>query len=130
MTHETTQIILRLYGPSSTSEETLADDTQRLRRELVELSLHSVEFGRDSTAMPSGARAADLVSVGELVVTIATSTVAVKGLVDIVHSWVDRQKSRVVRLSIDDDVLEITGMSSRQAIELAHRWADRHVGND
>jgi hypothetical protein len=110
-------------GPEADTEE-LETLTVRLRRELAEIDLESVEDRRDTQA-PPGARAVDPASLGALLVTMAEPLTVLPPLVAAVSSLVSAGR-RSARLEIDGDVLDVTGLSSADQRALISSWIRRH----
>ena len=61
---------------------------------------------------PPGTRAVDFVALGTLVITVAQSQLLV-AVVSTVRSWLGSHPQRSIKLEIDGDVLEMTGLSSK-----------------
>ncbi len=100
--------------------------TRRLRSALLDLDVDSVELAAGGPA-PEGAKSADLVSVGELVVVLGAQRYLLRAVVDTTAAWLARQQARGVKLTIDGNTLELSGVPSRELRELVERWLDRHT---
>jgi hypothetical protein len=100
--------------------------TVQLRRELLQLDVDSVDAAHDG-APPPGARAAELATLGALVVTITRSQL-LPAVVATVQSWLARSRRRSIKLVIAGDVLEVTGAGSAEQRRLADEWLRRHEG--
>jgi hypothetical protein len=111
-------------GPDDDAEQ-VADATLRLRRELLELDVEAVEVPRAGEA-PPGTRAVELAALGALVVTVAQSDL-LGPIVAAVRSWLAGQQQRSIKLELDGDVLELTGLSSKDQQRLADEWLRRHT---
>jgi hypothetical protein len=112
-------------GPGADAEE-LDALTAQLQCELQELDLDAVERVRQGQA-PPGARAIDVLALGTLLVTIA-KPVVLSSAVEVVRSWLSgRQRS--VKLEIDGDVLEVTGLSTADQRVLISAWLARNAGS-
>ena len=98
----------------------------RLREWLLPLSIESAEFTVASQA-PSGSRSAGMFIAGVLTVVVARSSELFTKLIDVVQSWLSRSGARSVRLELDGDVLEVTGISREDQRELIRTWIDRHT---
>jgi hypothetical protein len=92
-----------VVGPESDAEE-VAEATQRLRRELLDLDVEAVGLERAGEP-PPGTRAADVMALGALVVSVAKSQVLVS-IVAAVRSWLGGQQQKSIKLQLDGDVLE------------------------
>ena len=112
-------------GPGHDAEE-LAELTQRLRDELLELDVDAVEPAT-SGAAPDGAKGLELLAVGGLVVRFAMKTTVLRSVVDSVVGWLGRQQARSVKLTLDGDTLELTGVSSDEQRRLIELWVARHA---
>jgi hypothetical protein len=121
----TTLGIQLAVGPDDDSEE-VAEATLRLRRELLDLDVEAVEVPRAGEP-PPGTRAVELAALGALVVTVAQSNLLAP-IVATVRSWLAGQQQRSIKLELDGDVLELTGVSSKEQQRLADEWLRRHEG--
>ena len=74
---------------------------------------------------PPGTKAVEVAALGALIVGVAKSQVLVN-VVAAVRSWLGGQQQRSVRLELDGDVLELTGVSSKEQRRLADEWLQRH----
>jgi hypothetical protein len=99
--------------------------TMQLWRELSELDLDSVERVRQGAA-PAGARAADVLALGTLLVAMAKPLAALPAVVGVIRTWLAGRGERSVKLEIDGDVLEVTGLTSDDQRRLISSWIDRH----
>ncbi len=113
------------FGPDDDAEQ-VAEATLGLRRELLELDVDAVEPPRTGEA-PPGSRAAEVAALGALVVTVAQSGMLTP-VVAAVQSWLARSPPRSVKLELDGDVLEVSGVSSRDQQRLVDEWLRRHAG--
>jgi uncharacterized protein YjiS (DUF1127 family) len=57
---------------------------------------------------------------------LAQSSGLLTALIETVRSWVSLGGARSVRIEIDDDELEVTGVSRSDQRELIQAWIDRH----
>jgi hypothetical protein len=112
-------------GPDTDAEE-IAEATLQLRRELLDLDVEAVELPRAGEA-PPGTRAVELAALGALVVTIAKSPLLVP-VVAAVRSWLAGAPDRTIKLELDGDVLELSGLSSNEQRRLTDEWLRRHTG--
>ena len=112
-------------GPGADPEE-LAELTQRLRGELLDLDVDAVEVPRGGAA-PEGAKAAELLALGELIVSFAASAPILQSIVGVTSAWLGRQQARSVKLTLDGDTLELTGVSSEEQSRLTELWIARHA---
>ena len=117
---------LRLEGDAGTPPEDLAEMTQRLRQEVLELDVRSA---RPMTAgeAPPGARAAELALLGSLLVTLARSPEMLKAVIAAVQAWLGGQRARSVELQIGGDTLKVSGVSSVEQQRLIELFVERHA---
>jgi hypothetical protein len=126
MTDGPVRVAVRLDpGPGADGQE-LDELTTRLRRQLLELDVRSVDRPRAGEA-PPGTRAAELVALGGLLITLATPEV-LKAVVGLVQSWVATRQGRSVELRIGEDTLTVTGVSSDEQRRLVELFVARHAG--
>lgn len=113
-------------GPDHDPEE-LLELTQRLRGELLELDVESVGLGADGEA-PAGAKGAELLAFGGLAIQLAALKAPIlRSVVDATVAWLGRQQARSVKLTLDGDTLEVTGVSSDEQGRLVEQWVARHA---
>jgi hypothetical protein len=103
----------------------LAELTDQLRQELLELDVLAVELVTGGAA-PAGSKGVDAQAVGGLVVGLTGSGSLLHKVIDTVLAWVTRGGQRSVRLELDGDPLEVTGVSAHQQRELISMWIERH----
>jgi hypothetical protein len=110
-------------GPDADAEE-VADATLQLRRELLDLDVEAVELTAAGEP-PPGTRAVELAALGALVVTVAQSPL-LGPVVAAVRSWLAGAPQRSIKLELDGDTLELTGLSSKEQQRLVDEWLHRH----
>ena len=74
---------------------------------------------------PEGTRAIELVALGTLVVALAKSDV-LAAVINAVSSWLSRDRQRSIKLELDGDVLELTGLPSADQRRMTEVWLARH----
>ena len=116
---------IQLDVDESDAEE-LAELTARLRRELLQLDVDSVEQSVAGDA-PPGAKAVDLMVIGTLLVNLGRSAGAITSVVRAVQGWVGTSSLRTVKLELDGDSIELTGVKSRDQERLIDLWIERHA---
>jgi uncharacterized protein YidB (DUF937 family) len=122
---EQSQVSLQVEaGPDADAEE-VAEATAQLRRELLELDVDSVKVPEGGPP-PPGSKAAEVLAIGSLIVTLVKST-GLGAVVHTIQSWISRQQQRSVKLAIDGDTLEVTGVSSDEQRRLIDEWIARHA---
>ena len=112
-------------GPDSDAEE-LAELTRRLRGQLLELDVDTVEPATGGEA-PAGSKGVELLAIGGLVIQFAMKSEVLKSVVDATTAWLGRQQGRSVKLTLDGDTLEVTGVSSDEQRRLVDLWVARHA---
>jgi hypothetical protein len=103
----------------------LAQLTYRLRAELLGLDVHAVEVAASGES-PEESKGGGLVAAGGLLVRFAGRDVLLS-IVGNVGSWLARQRRRSIKLTLDGDSLELTGVSSAQQDRLIDLWMTRHA---
>ncbi|GAA2831707.1 caspase family protein [Nonomuraea rubra] len=121
MVSETVQLRLRVVDAAADPQE-LDEATARLREELLELDV--VAGTAEAGEIPEGARAVLSFTVGGLVIALA-GTELLASIVNAVTAWLNRHQHRSVKLEIDGDVLELTGIPSKEQREFADVWLRR-----
>ena len=110
-------------GPDADPEE-VAEATLQLRRELLDLDVEAVELPRGG-APPPGTRAVELAALGALVVTVGQSPL-LGPVLAAVRSWLAGSPQRSIKLELDGDTLELSGLSSNEQRRLVDEWLGRH----
>ena len=104
------------------------ESTTKLRREILNLNVHTVERPSAGDA-PPGTRAIDLAQIGTLLVTLTSTATAVATLVTAVRSWLEaRPGGGTVKMQIGGDTLEISGTLSEEQKRLVATWIAAHTG--
>jgi hypothetical protein len=106
--------------------EELAELAQGLRSELLQLDVDAVALARDGGA-PDGAKGIELFAFGGLVVHLGLSSTVLSAVVETTVAWLGRRRTRSVKLTLDDDTLEVTGISSAEQSRLIEQWVARHA---
>ena len=109
-------------APDADAEE-IAESTSRLRRELLDLDVDAVDTVRAGEP-PAGARAVDVAALGSLLVTAGPQ--ALGSILNVIRAWLSHSPQRSIRLELDGDTLELTGVSADQQRHLADEWLRRH----
>jgi hypothetical protein len=126
---ETSQLFMSIDPEPGEDEEQRAWLAGQLREELLQLDVHRVDAVHGGEA-PGGTRSGPWTAVGALLVTLAGDSGALAGLIDAVKSWLSRVGGRTAKLELDGDVLELTGVSSRQQQQLIDAWLARQRDAD
>lgn len=111
-------------GPDGDADE-VAQATLQLRRELLDLDVDAVEMPKTGEA-PQGSRAVDLTALGALAVNMAESQL-LTAVIATIRSWLTASSRRGIKLELDGDVLELTGVSSSDQRRLTDEWLKRHT---
>ena len=115
---------IQLAVGADTDAEEVAEATLQLRRELLDLDVEAVEQPRAGQP-PPGTRAVELAALGALAVTVTQSGL-LSPVVAAVRAWLARSPQRSIKLELDGDVLELTGLSSNEQRRLTDEWLRRH----
>ncbi|HEX2322729.1 MAG TPA: hypothetical protein VHJ18_27440 [Streptosporangiaceae bacterium] len=126
MSTDLAKLGISLMSAQDADAEAVAEATRQLRREILELDVDSVDSPR-TEAPPLGSRAVDVTALGALVVTIA-QTPLLGEIVEAARSWLARSRQGTIKLELDGDVLELTGISSDEQRRLTDEWLRRHQG--
>lgn len=126
MGHEHGALALEVKASGDIDSEELSALVRRLRSELLELDVDAV---RPVTAgdAPSGAKGIELLTLGGLLIDFVLQPEMLSSIVKGVHSWLRRQSEHSVKLTLDGDSLEVTGVSSEQQDRLIDLWVARHA---
>ncbi|HEY6793079.1 MAG TPA: caspase family protein [Kineosporiaceae bacterium] len=117
-----TRLVLQVDGEGDPEE--LARFTNGLRQELLNLDVAAVD--QVAERPPLGARAAETVALGTLIVSVAQSQV-LAAIINAVTAWLSHRPQRTVRLTVDGDVLELSGLPSKERQRLADQWLQRRA---
>ena len=119
------ELSVELQAESDTDAEELTQITGRLRAELLDLDVDTVRQPVLGEA-PEDAKGAGLLAAGELVVGLVATPVVLASIIDAVRSWLGRNRARSVKLTLDGDALEVSGVSSAEQDRLIDLWVSRH----
>jgi len=119
------ELHLELRLPDGADAEELDTATARLRGDLLDLDVDRVERVASGEA-PPGARAAEIAALGELLLHLARNAEAITSVVASLQAWLSRDAGRSVKLEMDGESLEVTGISSREQERLISAWIERH----
>jgi hypothetical protein len=118
-------VISHDIGAESDAED-LANATYRLRRELAQLDVDDVTIPRSEQAS-EGSRGPDLGAIGTLIVTLGQDS-ALSAVISALLDWASRDSRRRVRVELDGDMLDITGLSEHDQRRIINHWLRRHPG--
>lgn len=111
-------------GPEADAEQ-VAQATLQLRRELLDLDVDSVELPAGGQP-PPGSRGVELAALGALLVGISQSQL-LGPVVAAIRSWLGSSPQRSIKLELEGDTLELTGISSAEQRHLVDEWLQRHT---
>ena len=122
MVDKVTELSLKINAMQEDGNEKLELITRRLREEILRLDVENVDLVKAGET-PNGARSGDVVALGSLLVTLATSSGVLPSLINTVQSWLGRTKgSHSITLEVGGDKLEVTGISSQTQQQLIDTW--------
>jgi hypothetical protein len=99
----------------------------RLRRELFDLDVESVTLATGGTA-PEGAKGADAVTLGAIVVALSASGGVFTALIETVRDWLGRQSGQHrISVTVDGDTIELERASAGQQRKLIDAYIERHT---
>jgi hypothetical protein len=126
MTDGPAELVVELQPGSDVDTEELAEFTSRLRAELLELDV-GVTALAPADEVPAGAKGPELLAVGGMLVHFVLQSDVLASIVRGVQSWLHRQRACSVKLTLDGDALEVTGVSSTEQDRLIALWVARHA---
>jgi hypothetical protein len=112
-------------GDAPDDDEAIAESALALGHELAELDVDEVLPVAAGEA-PEGAKGIELLALGGLLIKLGQSSRVLREVVDAVRDWVGRTAASSVKMTVDGDVLEITGASSADMKQLIDAWVERH----
>ncbi|MGH3941788.1 MAG: hypothetical protein ACRDTG_24800 [Pseudonocardiaceae bacterium] len=126
-----TEPVIRLDLCIKTDSGADAEELAGLAIDLCELLEERLAIERVAAATagqaPPDTRAGEIFVAGALTVMLTQSSNLLTALIETVQSWVSSVGGRSVKLEIDGDALEVTGISRRDQRELIQTWIDRHT---
>jgi Effector Associated Constant Component 1 len=112
-------------GPDTDAEE-LAKLSGWLRAELLDLDVDDVQQPARGEA-PEDSKGVGWSAAGDFVVRLVTGPELLVSLIGGVRSWLGRNRVRSVKLTLDGDTLEVSGVSSAEQDRLINLWVTRHA---
>lgn len=123
---DTRRALLSLSADDSDAEE-LDLLSRRLRAELGELDV-DVRAAVPAGELPEGAKGADPVTIGSLMVAFSAAGGVFPGLVETLKDWLGRQSGKhKIKLTIDGDTVELERASSAERQQLIDAFVRRHA---
>ena len=98
--------------------------TNSLHEDLLEMGVGQLQRATDPVSV-EGMRALDVVALGALAISIKPSVALLAQLVQTIRNWIGRS-SNVVKLQIDGDQIELTGVTTEERSVLIATWIERH----
>jgi hypothetical protein len=127
VTVERRELTVEVEAPADADAEELAQLTNRLRAELLGLDVDAVYSASDKEA-PDSSKGVDLLAAGGLLVGFVLRPDVLQSIIDGIRSWLRRQRARSIKLTLDGDSLELTGVSTAEQNRLIELWVMRHGG--
>jgi hypothetical protein len=124
MTNEPGELLVELEGLPGADAGEMTRLLSSLRTELRAFDIQSIR--QPVAASPDHSKSGGLQSPDQLVVGLATSPGILASVVGWIRAWLARTRARSVRLSIDGDTIEVTGLSSAEQQRLIDLWVSRH----
>lgn len=126
MTAGSGNVSVELQAGLDTDAEELAELTGQLRSELLDLDVDAVQQATGGE-VPEDSKGVGWSAAGELVVRLVASPEVLMSLIGGIRSWLGRNRVRSVKLTLDGDSLEVSGMSSAEQDRLIDLWVTRHA---
>lgn len=124
MADEVTRLTVRVVDEAVDAQE-LERLTAGLRRELLELDVLAAE--PETGEAPPDAKAILSFAVGGLVISLAGMDL-LAAIVNAVTAWLQRDQNRSVKVGVDGDLLELTGVPTSEQRRLTDEWLRRRTG--
>jgi hypothetical protein len=121
---DTRRALLRLEADDADAEE-LDRLARRLRAELGELDVDVLAVAAGE--LPEGAKAADPVTIGSLVVAFSAAGGVFPGLVETLREWLGRQAGKHrIKVTVDGDTVELERATVAERQQLIDAFVRRH----
>lgn len=114
-----------IVGDPDDDPAAVSEASDLLLAELALLDFDRLERLSEAERQP-GTRSATAVAVGTLL-GLFSSPVVLRGAVDVVTSWLERQKRGSVTVKCGDDTLELSTVSRAQQDTLVNAFLERHA---
>jgi hypothetical protein len=115
-------MVLQVQPAPGDDDEDLADLTQRLRAQLLDLDVDSVDHVADTSA-PEGAKGLETI-VGWLAVKLGKE--GLRTVLGAVVDWATRT-GHSIEVTCDGETLKVTGVSSAQQERIINDYLARHA---
>ncbi|GHE93442.1 effector-associated constant component EACC1 [Streptomyces fumanus] len=124
----TVEVLLVVVPDPELDAEAAERPVRRLRSEIAALDVDAVR-PVPAGPVPDGAKGADPVTVGAVVVALSASGGVFTALIDTVRDWLARSAARHrVSLTIDGDTIELEHASGTERRDLIDAYIRRHSG--
>jgi|RhiMethySRZTD1v2_1073278.scaffolds.fasta_scaffold681639_1 hypothetical protein len=120
-------LALSIEADAGADDEELDQLAAKLRRELLNLDVDAVTPAGGPEPPPPGAKAVGVVAVGGLIVQLLHSSALLTAVVGTIQAWLSGHQGRSVKLELDGDTIEVSGVSSDQQRRLIDAWIARHA---
>jgi hypothetical protein len=121
---DTQRALVRLEVADEAGDEELDRLARRLRAELGELDVDVLAVAGD---LPAGAKAADPVTIGSLVVAFSAAGGVFPGLLETLREWLGRQAGKHrIKVTVDGDTVELERATSAERQQLIDAFVQRH----
>jgi hypothetical protein len=125
MTNKSIDLYVQVGGGPDADKQDLEELARLLTEELNQLdNVESAEPVREGE-LPEDAKGVP-VAVGTVLVKLA-ETAGVTALINVIGSWLSRDKSRTLKLQLGESALELTGLSGVEQRELVE-WFKTQAG--
>ncbi|MEA5364521.1 hypothetical protein VA596_33675 [Amycolatopsis sp., V23-08] len=122
---DTRRALLRLEAEDDADAEELDRLARRLRAELGELDVDV--FAVPDGELPAGAKGADPVTIGSLVVAFSAAGGVFPGLVETLREWLGRQPGKHrIKVTVDGDTVELERATAAERQQLIDAFVRRH----
>ena len=118
-------LVLQVAIGLDSDPEEIVRVTSQLRRELLDSDIDVVETPSTGEP-PPGSKGVNVTALGALFVSIADSQL-LAAVVTAVRSWLAGSSRRSIKLQLGDDVLELSGVSSKEQKRLTDEWLARQT---
>ncbi|WP_206796827.1 hypothetical protein [Amycolatopsis sp. MtRt-6] len=121
---DTQRALVRLEADGDSDAEELDRLARRLRAELGELDVDLLPVAAE---LPPGAKGADPVTIGSLMVAFSAAGGVFPGLVDTLRDWLGRQAGKhKIKVTIDGDTVELERATTAERQQLIDAFVRRH----
>ncbi len=118
-------LALRLTFPDDSTPEEQEETALRLRHELLETEVLSVEAAA-GVVPPQGAKGLP-VGLDTLLITLAGSGSILSTVIGTISNWLMERKKCSVTLKLDGDEITVTNPSADDQRKLIEAWVTRHT---